>query len=133
MRKLLLGFLLTINLSAIDWAHSESFSLKKDEFAVFEVNENILTFRWSLFHNNGLVSLIKYDHFPYQTILYDDYKLNAIKIPVKTSPDATPPRPYIMIVFEGFDLDRNVSNMRLYLSDAQGLVTVKKGFNERNQ
>ncbi|MDR2152343.1 MAG: hypothetical protein LBO72_05950 [Helicobacteraceae bacterium] len=132
MKKLLSIFCLAIGLYAIDWAHSEPFNLRKDEFAVFEIDENILTFKWSLFHNDGLVSLIKYDHFPYQTVLYDDYKLNAIKIPVKTNPTVVAPPPYVMIVFEGFDRDRNVSNMRLYLSDALGSVKIKKVSRERD-
>ncbi|MDR2639103.1 MAG: hypothetical protein LBC09_04630 [Helicobacteraceae bacterium] len=132
MRSFIVAALIAIKLCAADWAHSEPFSLRKDEFAVFEINENILTFRWSLFHNNGLVSLIKYDFFPYQTILYDDYKLNAIKIPVKTNATTPPPAPYVMIVFEGFDRDRNISNMRLYLSDALGTVRIKKVSDERD-
>jgi hypothetical protein len=131
MKSFFAAFFLVFNSFAIDWAYSEPFNLRKDEFAVFLVDENYLTFRWSLFHNKGLVSMIKYDHFPYQTILYDDYKLNAIKIPVKTNRIATPPLPYIMIVFEGFDFDRNVSNMKLYLSDVKGVVRIEKVSNER--
>ncbi|MDR1451142.1 MAG: hypothetical protein LBI57_02230 [Helicobacteraceae bacterium] len=133
MREFFAIALIAINLSAIDWTHSEPFALRKDEFAVFEIDDNILTFKWSLFHNNGLVSLIKYDHFPYQTILYDDYKLNSIKIPIKTNKTAISENPYIMIVFDGFDSDRNISNMRLYLSDSLGTISVKKAFDERDR
>jgi hypothetical protein len=132
MKTFFLVLALSLKLCAIDWAYAEPFSLRKDEFAVFDINDKILTFKWSLFHNKGLVSLIKYDHFPYQTILYDDYKLNAIKIPVAIDATVPPPPPYAMIVFENFDKDRNVSNMRLYLSDTRGIVKIKKVSDERN-
>ncbi|MDR1911362.1 MAG: hypothetical protein LBQ52_03320 [Helicobacteraceae bacterium] len=132
MKSFLILFAFFVNLFAIDWAYSEPFSLRKDEFAVFEIDNRVLTFRWSLFHNKGLVCLIKYDHFPYQTILYDDYKLNAIKIPVKTNRTTPPPLPYMTIVFESFDSDRNLSNMRLYLFDELGSVKIAKASDERN-
>lgn len=108
------------------WAHDEPFSLAKDEFASWIVDENIFSVRFSLFHNRGLVTHIKYDHFPYQGILYDDYKQNAVKIPVKTTQTVTPPEPYAMVVFEGFDTENKRAKMHLYLFDPQGIVTIKK-------
>ncbi|GHV04077.1 hypothetical protein AGMMS50229_04670 [Campylobacterota bacterium] len=135
IRKALLFITYAIAAFAMDaayWSYESPFSLRKDEFAVFEIDNNILTVRWSLFHNKGLVTHIKYDHMPYQNILYDDYKLNAMKIAVKTNTKVTPPLPYVMIVFEGFDRDRNVSNMKLYLFDHESAVTIRKVSDDRS-
>ncbi|MGE4296208.1 MAG: hypothetical protein AB7E49_10950 [Campylobacterales bacterium] len=108
------------------WAHNEPFELRKDEFASWFVDGNVFSVRWSLFHNRGLVTHIKYDHFPYQGILYDDYKQNAVKIPVKTTQSVSPPEPFAMVLFEGFDAEKKRAKMRLFLFDPQGIVTLKK-------
>lgn len=108
------------------WAHNEPFALKKDEFASWLIDGNVFSVRWSLFHNRGLVTHIKYDHFPYQGILYTDYKVNGVKIPVKTTQTVTPPEPYAFVVFEGFDAENKQAKMRLYLFDAQRIVTIKR-------
>ena len=129
MKAVICFIFFIFSLAAMDadyWSHNEPFSLKKDEFIAFNVNNNPFTIRWSLFHNKGLVTHIKYDHFPYQALLYDDYKLNAVKIPIKTNETVVPPLPYIMVVFEGFDTEKNHANMRLYLFDQIGNSRVER-------
>lgn len=39
--------------------------------------EKNFTLRWTLYRNKGLVVLVRYDNYPYQFILYKDYRLNS--------------------------------------------------------
>jgi hypothetical protein len=104
------------------WAHEEGFELKKDQFVSWEVGDRILFMRWSLFHNRGLVVHIKYDHFPVQNILYEDYKRNSMKIRLKTQPPVRPPEPYARVVFERYDEESESAHLRIYLFDPLGVV-----------
>lgn len=129
MRSFVAFWLVAITLFAMPdnyWAYKEQFRIKQNEFASWEVNKNIFFVRWSLFHNKQLVTIMKYDNFPYQTILYNDYKLNSFKIPVKVTDTVTPPLPYIMVVFENFDEQEKVANMALYLFDQKQTVEIKR-------
>ncbi|MDR0747430.1 MAG: hypothetical protein LBE89_06010 [Helicobacteraceae bacterium] len=129
MRGIFFLFAVCTGLFSIDssyWSFNEQFSIKKDQFAVFNVDDNFLTVRWSLYHNSGLVIAIKYDHFPYQTILYNDYRQNSIKIPAKTNRTVIPPAPYMTIAFEGFDAEKKEANLRLYLFDELKTITIKR-------
>ncbi len=108
------------------WAHEEPFELRKDQFASWEVDDRILSIRWSLFHNRGLVVHLKYDHFPVQNILYENYKRNSMRIRLKTQPPVRPPEPYARLVFEGFDLQEQTAQLRLYLFDPLGVVDLTR-------
>jgi hypothetical protein len=129
MKGIFFLFAVFARLYSIDsgyWSFNEPFNIKKDQFAVFNIDDNFLTVRWSLYHNSGLVVLVKYDHFPYQTILYDNYRQNSIKVPVKTNRVIVPQTPYMMIVFEGFNVEKKEANLRLYLFDELKTTTIKR-------
>ena len=123
-----LAFLLLANLLIAMpndyWKFQDKFSLVQDEFVSYEINERAFFMRWTLFHNKGLVVNAKFDHFPYQYILYNDYKLNSFQIPVMATDTMIPPEPYIMVVFDGFEDSR--ANFSIYLFDATGVVDIKK-------
>ena len=108
------------------WAHEEAFELRKDQFASWEMDDRILSIRWSLFHNRGLVTHIKYDHFPIQNILYENYKRNSMQVRLKTHRQVRPPEPYVRIIFERFDAEEKVAHLRLYLFDPEGIVNLMR-------
>lgn len=64
--------------------------LKKDEvvYATISASKDSQNFgaakefimRWTLYRNEGLVVLIRYDKYPYHFILYNDYRLNSFML-----------------------------------------------------
>ena len=88
MRTLLLYLLSLSLLFSINWTTTSEFTLKKDRVALWLVGERELSFRWTLFHNEGLVYIAKFDNFPYQGILYDDYRKNGFKIKLSVNTKA---------------------------------------------
>ncbi|MGP1561570.1 MAG: hypothetical protein ACTTIC_05715 [Helicobacteraceae bacterium] len=94
------------------WSFMDEFSLKKDEFILYKVGERDLLFRWTLFHNDGLVFVLKYDLFAYHGILYANYKLNSFRI--TTSAGAVGfEKPYCDIVFVSCNKDRSLCDFKL--------------------
>jgi len=75
------------------WAFVFNFSLKKDEISSFRViyHKKVynLNFRWTLYKNNVLVILYKYDGFPYQITLIKPY-LDTLRIKIADFPDNKP-------------------------------------------
>lgn len=106
------------------WKFKDKFDLVQDQFVTYEINKKIFFMRWSLFHNKGLVVNAKFDHFPYQYILYNDYKLNSFKIPVLVTDRSIPLDPHIVVVFDGFA--DNKARFSIFLYDATGAVEIKK-------
>lgn len=127
MRKFFAVLLLTNLLFAMPdgyWKFRDKFSLVQDQFVSYEISGKPFFMRWALYHNKGLVVHAKYDHFPYQYILYNDYKLNSFKMPLKVNTRAVPPEPHLLVIFDGFE--DNKANFSLYLFDADGIVEIKK-------
>ncbi len=90
-----IGLILLLSLSLIgkdlvSWDYTHTFKLKKDEIATISVIkkeyenqsklEGLLTFRWTLFHNEHLVLLINYEGHPTQHVLQKIYKRDAVTI-----------------------------------------------------
>lgn len=128
MRGLFLLFLLTAHIFAagVNWQKTEKFSLKKDRIALWKSGQRELTFRWTLFHNRGLVYLAKFDKFPYQGILYDDYRLNGVKVKLAVSKIANIEDPYCMIVFNGYNAESKSADFTLYLKDERGITKLQR-------
>ncbi len=99
--------------------------LKKDETISFEVTylKNIYLFnlRWTLFKNDVLTVLYRYDNFPRQITLYKDYPLNAFKVPVAKIPDNYP---YFYIVFK--DFNGKIATFDIYLKNGKKVVVKVK-------
>lgn len=85
VNKLLLKLLFLFSfLYSKGFIYEKEISLKKDQefrlsIETFNISKNLI-FKWTLFKNDGIVILLKYDHFPYQFILYKNYNLNAFKL-----------------------------------------------------
>lgn len=125
--RLIVFILLSINiLFSIEgyWTYEEEFSLKKDEFVLYKVKEKELLFRWTLFHNNGLVYIAKYDMFPYQGILYKRYRLDSFQIKTGRNSIAGVEDPYCMITFKKFNVKTKRSDFKIYCRDTQGAAPI---------
>ena len=121
--------LLTLALWAMPegyFAKEEKLSLAKDEYAVYEVLGKPLYFRWTLFINRGLVMHYGYDGFPYQNVLYDDYKLNSYKIRLKQRLDDHSEPPYFMVVFTGMQDGNKKADFTIYVYDPLGTLNAKR-------
>ncbi len=108
------------------FAKEEKLSLAKDEYAVYEVTGKPLYFRWTLFINRGLVMHYGYDGFPYQNVLYKDYKQNSFKIPLKQRSDDHSEPPYFMLVFNGMQEGNKKADFTVYVYDPLGSLNAKR-------
>lgn len=89
--------------------------LKKDEVVYASIyatkdsqssgQEKDFSLRWTLYRNEGLVVLVRYDKYPYQFILYKDYRLNSWNLnlldPQGVNRDLN--QPHLRIYFLGID------------------------------
>lgn len=95
-----------LNAAEPEWDVSEDLSLKKDEIYQTEFSylgtPKKLYFYWTLYKNYGLVVNLKYDKFPYQFILYTDYKRKSFKIPLSQGDDINKDT-YLVLSFKDYD------------------------------
>ena len=93
------------------------FELKKDEFLKmnFYYYSNIypFEFRWTLFKNNILTTLYRYDNFPRQIELYKNPPLNMFRVEIANFFEINP---YFTIEFLEFNKQKEVASfvMRVY-------------------
>ena len=116
--------------SAINWNYRNQVELKKDELARYTlaIDDKIynLDFRWTLFVNEGLVMLYKFNKFPYQNILYKDYKLKSFKIKLKNRAENAFYEPYALIVFEDFDTNTKKAKFTVFLMDEKRAIQAER-------
>ncbi len=90
------------------------FSLKKDEIRKFNVYYKKFTFpfeiRWTLYKNDYLVVLYKFDDFPRQVMLTKNYPLDTFRIDIAKFPDIYP---YLLIKFK--DFNGKIATFEMYL------------------
>lgn len=97
----------------------EEIELSKDELKVInllvENTQKVLTLRWTLYKDNGLVLHIKYDNFPHQVVLYKA-SLNSYKVILENLANNINENPNIIIYFINFDMKTNKAMFRYYLN-----------------
>ena len=124
MRKLLI-VLLPLFAYAFSWDYSHDFVVKKDEVAVVSVikredrSKRLLTLRWTLFQNERLVLLVKYDGFPTQYILQKKYKRNSIKIGLRDDYHDGFKRAIMIVTFKDFNSDKKMAVLQASIYDPQ--------------
>jgi len=108
------------------WNFPHTLELKKDETAYFSVyynqKEYPLKIRWTLFINDILTLLYRYDNFPRQITLYKNPPLNTFKIPIVKFPDNYP---YFYIEFK--DFNGKIATFDIYLMRGNGVKVEFKG------
>jgi len=102
--------------------------LKKDETANFEVHSKNkiypLKIRWTLYKNDFLILLYKYDNFPRQITLFKNYPLNTFKINLLHYPMLNP---YLLIEFKDFDGKIATFEINLFNKDDIRIKRLKNG------
>jgi hypothetical protein len=112
------------------WNSYDFVELKKDELARYNLvidNKNfVLDFRWTLFVNDGLVTLYKYNKFNKQTVLYNAYRQNGFRIYLKERAKDASEAPYIYIAFVGFDKKKKRALFHVYTKDDKRTILVER-------
>jgi hypothetical protein len=108
-------------LSAADLVAMESVKLKKDELkeivVKYDGREKLLTFRWTLYTNNGLVLFRSYDKIVAQNVLYLRNKNRSFRVKLKPSGYNFYDVPYLLVMFKDFNHKTKEAEFELFLSD----------------
>lgn len=104
--------------------------LSKDQLMQIVVkqsdDEKLLRFRWTLFHNNGLVTLTNYNGEPSQQLLYKRYHENSIKIDIASRQNETSRyHPYLLITFLGYNYENKSAKFEILHKDPSGLTSIE--------
>ena len=122
MNKIFL-FLFPIFIYATPIIFPFTIDLKKDETVSFDVyylnNTYPFKFRWTLYINNILTVLYRYDNFPRQITLYKNPPLNTFKVPIAKIPENYP---YFYIEFK--DFNGKIATFEIYLINDNKKVNV---------
>ena len=135
-KKAVLIFLMSLCLFAKDdqmWDYAYSFKLKKDQTARVLVSrsnkkknskEGVFVFRWTLFSNEGLVTLVNYQGHPTQHVLYR--KKHQVTFIFKLIPDSMSlaDRTYLMLIFSDFDKKKQRAVYDVYIKDPKKRIIV---------
>ena len=100
------------------WDIQEELSLKKDElytheFALSGIPKTLKLY-WTLYKNYGLVVHLQYDKFPYQFVLYTDYKRKSFTLPLSQGNDIDKDA-YLLLSFKDFDDQEKVAHLGLFV------------------
>jgi len=133
MNKIVLYLLLSIYTFAIDtefWNFSTKVELKKDQLYSLSIDDaeikKRLFFRWTLFHNNGLVLLLNYDGHPHQYILYDSYRKDTIRLKIARKIGHTDNVPFLLLVFKEFDFENRKAKFDILVKDSSNKLLIKE-------
>jgi len=117
------------------WNSFDIVELKKDELARYNLvidNKNfILEFRWTLFVNDGLVTLYRFNKFNKQTVLYNAYRQNGFRIYLKERAKDAMEMPYVYIVFSEFKKKKKRALFHVYLKDEKRTILVERELPKR--
>lgn len=100
------------------WDIQEQLSLKKDEIYTQEFLlsgvPKTLKLYWTLYKNYGLVVHLQYDRFPYQFVLYTDYKRKSFTLPLSQGQDIDKTA-YLLLSFQDFDEQEKIAQLGLFI------------------
>ena len=114
---------------ANDFREVFKISLKKDEpkkiLVKYDDRERLFTFRWTLYVNDGLVTLQSYDACVTQNVLYLNHKNQSIRIKLRNDGKNYYRFPYFLLKFNAFDVKKNEAKFELYLYDNNMQIALK--------
>ncbi len=123
---------LALSLSAVfaeELRDVQKISLKKDEQKKILVKygsfEKIFKFRWTLYHNKGLVIFRSYDRIVAQNILYLRNKNQAVRVELKPKDGGSYEGAYLLVQFKSFDYEKNQAQFEISLIDKSMQVNLK--------
>jgi len=125
---LALGMLMSVTF-ANDFREVFKISLKKDEqkkiLVKYANKEKLFEFRWTLYVNDGLVTLYKYDDFVAQNVLYLNHKNQSLRIKLRDDGQNYYNPPYFLLKFKDFDAKKQKAKFELYLYDNEMQIELK--------
>lgn len=114
---------------ANDFRELFKISLKKDEqkkiLVKYANKEKLFEFRWTLYVNDGLVTLYKYDDFVAQNVLYLNHKNQSLRIKLRDDGQNYYNLPYFLLKFKDFDAKEKEAKFELYLYDNAMQIELK--------
>jgi hypothetical protein len=131
MKKFFLVTLFSLYATAFSWDYQHNFQLKKDQVAHIEVIKRVdeskrdLTLRWTLYQNERLVLLVKYDGFPTQYILQKEYKRNSIRIALRDDYSEESQRCFLLLRFKSFDEGKKIALLEASIMDVKKRVEIR--------
>ena len=112
------------------WSKYDVVTLKRNQSAQFHLVidgiDKFLTFRWTLYVNDGLVMLYDYEKFKYQNVLYLDYSLDGFRINLKNRAEDAFDYPYVLIVFSEFDKKKQEVMFTVLFKDDKRTILVER-------
>jgi len=119
-----------LNANITYFKDAREISLKKDEqkkiLVKYNGREKLLTLRWTLYKNGGLVLFRSYDTIVSQNILYLRHKNKSFRLKLKSSSSAAYYNvPYLLVSFKKFDEKTSKVTLELLLSDANGNIQLE--------
>jgi len=105
-------------------------SLKKDVqkkiLVKYDAYERLLTFRWTLYANGGLVVFRSYDKIVGQNVLYLGNKNSGFRQLLKSKGADHYRVPYLLVKFKAFNYEKNEAEFELLLSDNKMQVELEE-------
>jgi len=128
MNKVLLVCFLFFSLHGAPWRESKNFVLAKDQLVKIMVKsegqERMLSWRWTLYTDKGLVVHENFDRFVGQHVLHSGYSNQSFRkqlLPaLKSERDAA----YVIVVFKKFDEGAKKAQFDLLLFDKEKRVVL---------
>lgn len=128
VRMLCMALLLTVAAHAA-FRHSKEIRLKKDEIRKIMVQRvgasHLLTFRWTLYKNGGLVVHRSYDGFNAQNVLKLNHKNQSFRIEIDMRGSDPRTFTYILVKFKAFNFESDEAVFDLLLRDDAERVDLK--------
>jgi hypothetical protein len=126
--RVFLALLLLCSASfANDFRDLFKISLKKDEqkkiLVKYADKEKLFVFRWTLYANDALVTLYKYDKFVAQNVLYLNHRNQSLRIKLRDDGKNYYNPPYFLLKFKAFE--KNEAKFELYLYDPEMQIALK--------
>ncbi len=130
MKQALIILFFAIAVFSSDLKKLKTYYLSKDEIKKVMITagktKKLLTFRWTLYKNEGLVMFSSYDQMVMQYILYLNHTNQQFRIDLTSGGSNLYLRPYLLIRFDKFDFAKHKAKISLWIYDKQSEIEIKK-------
>lgn len=130
--------LLIVMVSLLDakWRTTKEIRLQKDETFEMMVNregsQRLLTFRWTLYHNDQLIVFKSFDEFVSQHVLALNHHNQSFRVRLLPRVPNNLKIPFLLIKFKRFDHETNEALFEMLLRD-EDEIFVLRYLNEKEE
>ncbi|MBU0632244.1 hypothetical protein KKA17_06350 [bacterium] len=129
LQAILLLSIFSVSINAQLYKAKYNIKLKKDKtekiLVKYDDIEKLFKFRWTLYHNDGLVLLRSYDQIVAQNILYLGQTNQSVRLELRSRAGGFNSLPYIILKFVKFDYQTQEAEFELFLFDKQEQIDLK--------